>query len=199
MKTTHPVFIIDNAEVDITARKKSERIDFALSSRLKSTMTTTEYSTNEYKINYRYEDSGNSEFCITAALIDENGDAYNILWDGNVTMWKEIASVNKDDIGDQLHHWEQFCSKEVLPYDQNFAFWNTYERDWYSSDKSLGTATVNGTTIYLSGNRVYYSEWYGIDPNLIAWYPVDFEYIYEHWAKWNENSKGNLRFWRVEL
>jgi hypothetical protein len=114
-------------------------------------------------------------------------------------MWKEIASVDKDDIGDQLDHWEQFCSDEVLPHSQNFAFWNTYERDWYSSDKSLGTATANGTTIYLAGRRVYTSEWYGIDPNYIAWYPVDFEYIYNSWAKWHENSKGNLRFWRVEL
>ena len=83
-------------------------------------------------------------------------EVYKIfLLDGGYTTWKEIQSVDKNDIGDQLSHWEQFCNLEVEPYDENFAFWNTYERDWSKSSKSPGDATENDATIYLSSRRRY--------------------------------------------
>lgn len=199
MTTTHPLFIIDNAEEEFTSMNKSLRTKPYQISSLKSASSSEEVHTNEYKINYRYENTGDSEFCITAALIDENGNAGFILYDGGIKEWKRIAKVDKHDIGDQLHHWEQFCSYEVEPYTSNFAFWNTWERDWAQSRKSLGSATANGKTIHLYGRRRFSSEWYGVNPDYLQDYPVDFEEIFYTWAKWYENSKGNLRFWKVIL
>ena len=198
MATTHPIFIIDNAEEDITTRTKS-KVVYNVPPQLKSTTTYTEYHSREYQINYRYENTGKSEFCITAAQIDENGIVYNILYDGSYVTWKNIANVHKNDIGKLLYHWEQFCSNDVLPFNSNFIFWNTYERDWSKSPKNLGNASRNGKTIYLSGRRRYSNEWYGYDPNQLNNNPVDLSTIYYSWAKWHNNYKGKFRIWRVEL
>lgn len=196
MSTSHPVFVIDNAE---EAEIYREQFTYNSSAPLKSTMSGTEYHSYEFKINERYEGSGDSEFCITAAQIDENGDVKLILRDNGYTSWKQISSVSKRNIGRLFSEWNQFCSDDVLPFESNFIFWNTYERDWYSSDKSLGQALRNNTTIYLSGKRKYSNEWYMYDPSELNNNPLDLNTIYYSWAKWHINTKTEFRIWRVEL
>ncbi len=199
MNTTHPVFIFDNAEEDATKREKSAMV-YNTPQPLKSAMTTTEYHSKEFQINHRYEGSGSSEFCITGAQIDESGNAHLIcIRNGSFSSWKQISSVSKRNIGRLFSEWKHFCSNDVEPFNSNYIFWNTYERDWSKSAKSLGQATRNGTTIYLNGNRRYSSEWYAYDPSVLNNNPVDLNTIYYSWAKWHNNSKGKYRIWRVDL
>lgn len=200
MSTTHPVFVIDNAEHGITKRPKSTlKLKYSTPIDLKN-QETAWYSSYEYQINHRYERSGKSEFCITGAHITESGSVELICrkQDGTYHLWKRISRVHKDDIGQLLFRWEQFCSNNVTPLNSNYIFWNTYERDWAKSEKDLGTATENGTTIYLYGRRKYTSEWYAYHPDQFNNNAVDLNTIYNSWAKWYSNSKGKFRIWRIQ-
>src|SRR5690554_7446671 len=60
--------------------------------------------------------------------------------------------------------WREFTINNVTPFDFNYIFWNTYERDWYASEKDLGSGTRNGKTIYLVGRRSNSSDIYGYQP-----------------------------------
>ncbi len=141
IKTKNPVFIIANAEENFTkGQNLSEPIIID-----KKTKGGIYFSTNEYRINYRYERSGNSEFAISAGRIASNGSAYNILKkdNGSYTSTKDIRSVSKNDIGKDLSHWEQFSSN-YTPYNQNFIFYNTYERELMSGcQKSMKPYSEN--------------------------------------------------------
>lgn len=205
MNTTNPVFIINNAEKKAIDRKKSAiayQSKEVPSSNRKSGQSRTVFSSHEYQINKRYERWGKSEFCITAAHINPNGNAYNILIRDNrygYHDWKKIANVKKKHIGKLRKHWEQFISTDVTPHWMNYTYWNTYERDWYSSPKDLGQGSGNGKTVFLSGNRKYSSEWYAYFPGVVKYNPVDYNTIYWNWSKWHNNSLGKFRLWRVQL
>lgn len=198
MRTTHPIFIIDNAEESITQRPKSTTT-YKSPLGLKNTATAW-YSSYEYQLNYRYDNTNNSEFCITGAHITENGEAWLICKKDNGTydLWKKIAEVHKSKMGQLQYHWEQFCDGDLIPYETNYIFWNTYERDWAKSEKNLGEATRNGTTIYLTGRRTYTNEWYTYDPSQLSTNPADLNYIYWNWAKWHDNSKSKFKIWRIQ-
>lgn len=195
LKTKHPVFVVDNAEEEMINKEKSTIIQTNPST-LKSTMLWSEVKTFDYQINHRYEGSGNSEFCIIAQLINESGTNYNCLNNGSDT-WTEISEVGKSYIGSPLYKWQSICSQEVEPYSSNYIFWNTYERDWFNSSKSLGQGTGNGKTVYFEGNRKYSSEWYGLDPAqpLVS---VDLTTVFNYSSKLYSNSKGHLKFYKYE-
>ncbi|MEO0075559.1 MAG: hypothetical protein ABIK31_05560 [candidate division WOR-3 bacterium] len=196
-RITHPIFVFDNAEEAITLREKS-KINYE-NPELKN-MNTAWYSSHEYQINHRYDNTNNSEFCITGVHIDHTGTPKLICRKSNGTYdtWKKIAEVHKNHVGSLRYQWEQFCSNTVVPFNQNFIFWNTYERDWAKSPKDLGTVTRNGATIYLNGRRTYSGEWYAYDPSQLNNNPVDLNTIYNTWAKWHDNSKGRFRIWRIQ-
>lgn len=90
MKTTHPIFIIDNAEEAISLRPKSTTT-YLTPSGLRN-MATAWYSSYEYQINYRYDYTNHSEFCITGAHITENGEAWLICKkvNGTYDLWKKM-------------------------------------------------------------------------------------------------------------
>lgn len=113
-------------------------------------------------------------------------------------MWKEIKKVDKDDINVMLYHWEQVCDNEVTPFSTNFVYWNTYERDWAKSDKTLGDATKNGSTIHLSGKRKYTGDWFAFEPTDIKDNPIDLNYIYYNWAKWHDSDNSKVKIWRIQ-
>ena len=68
MKTTNPVFIIDNAEKEITKRIK-QNFDSSINISNNFRNTTTSFYSHRYKINKRYENSGRSDFYITGSYI----------------------------------------------------------------------------------------------------------------------------------
>lgn len=196
MATTHPVLVIDNAEAELLNQEKSTSVISEVSI-LKSTNLWTEIKSLDYQINLRYEGSGNSEFCITAVLIDETGTVMKCL-NGGFDLWTEISEVGPSYIGSPLYKWQPICSSDLQPLSSNFIFWNTYERDWFNTTKTLGSATRNGTTIELTGNRKYSDEWYGIDPSQLNSNPLDISYIYNYNSKMYSNSKGHLNFIKYE-
>jgi len=200
MTTNHPIFSIDNAEYEISQRTMDQDPN-AKSDFMTKNEQTARYYTHEFRINHRYERNSPSEFTITAARIDQNGGIHTPLRNSNgtVTLEKKIADVPRGDIGKDLGKWVQFCNEAPIPFDKNFIFFNTYERDWWASDKSLGGATRNGKTIFLSGRRTYSSEWYAYDPGVLNNNPIDLYTLYNSWSELHANAKGYLRFWRVHL
>ncbi len=158
------------------------------------------YNMDFLQINHRYEGSGASEFCITAAAYSSSAGAWlNVLQDGPASTlydWKNVMDVSKNDIG-----------KKVYPSDANkkwftnvgsngsTAFYNTYERDWINTNKDLGSVTMSGHTLQLKGHRKYSDEWYGFDPsslsnsnNSVDWNTLNLGYS----TNTNNNSKGYL-------
>lgn len=199
MNTTHPVFTVDNAEYEMSQKPKT-KIGYAVDNNFEKNQQTATYSTYEYRINHRYENSGDSEFAITATRIDHNNVIHNVLKlsNGTFSLWRTIADVDRKDISKDLYRWVQFCDEAPIPFSTNFIFFNTYERDWFGSLKKLGMATRNGVTIHLSGNRTYTDDWYAFDPALLNDNPLDVSTVYYSWAKWYSNDKGHLRFWRIQ-
>lgn len=196
MKTSNPIFIIDNGSMVL----KENKINFQNYSK-ENTKTVTSFHTHEYRINHRYENSGKSEFCITAAIIiDANTGLWVIPKNNNTSLtkeWNKIASVDKDDIGEDLGRWVRFTNRDK---DDKYIYFNTFERDWYSSRKNLGSGAGNGGTCYLYGNMKYENNWYSFDPSQsLTDYWVDLNRIYWDWAKWYNSDKSKLRLWRVEL
>lgn len=121
------------------------------------------------------------------------------LWRDNGTyqIWKEIRSVHKSDISKDLNHWEQI-SDDYNPRGDFRIFFNTFERDWYSSPKDLGEGEEYGTIIYLEGRMKYNDNWYAFDPSYSV-EKMDINNIYLNWMRNFENSKGYIKVWRVEL
>lgn len=194
MSTTHPIFIIDNAEYDITHSPKSV---YDIPGK---NMETAWYSSYEFQINWRFETSPSSEFSISGAQITETGQVLLICKKDNGTYgtWKKMLDVHKNNIGQLQYHWEQICSNNVTPFNSNFVFWNTFEYDWDRSNKGLGVGARNGKTIYLSGKRKYAGDYYTYSPAQVNNNPLDLNYIYSNWAKWHDNSASRFRIWRIQ-
>jgi len=206
MKITNPIFIVDNGSVNNGDRKVNNTSHINTDNTDNTPKSYARYDSYEYRINYRYENSGKSEFCITG------GDIQTTTWGRSFLMpksgsnykeWKEIASVDKDDIEKDLEGWVPLCN---FHKDEKTLFFNTYERDWYSSKKFLGhgQAYVGNTNanghIYLYGNMKYESNWYTFDPSeALDSHWLNLNHIYWSWAQWFNSSKSKLRIWRCDI
>lgn len=192
LKTSNPLFLLDNSSLGV--RKSNSEI-LPPEGNLKGITTTTSFHSNEFNINYRHETTGNSEFCIVAFRVDQDSTLH---WIYNSSGWKEIASVDKDDIGEDLSQWTLHCGN-YTPYAQNYVFWNTFERDWSRSEKNLGKPTAYGDTVYMSGRMRYDTDWYAWTPSTVEIHATDLSYIYSNWAIWYSSWKSDIKIWRVEL
>ena len=160
LKTLNPLFILDNSE-DVSNQTQIATLPSFISESTSAKVQAATFKSNEYRINHRYENSGKSEFTVTAWLIKPDG---TFTWVHNANEWEIFYNVKKKDIGKDLSGWRFFANKDT-PYGSNHYVYNTYERDWNNSWRSLGSYTANGTTIYLKGRRRYDSEWYAFSPN----------------------------------
>jgi len=77
-------------------------------------------------------------------------------------------------------------------------YWNTYEKDWAKSEKSLGYVSYYTKNYTLAGRMTYTGEWYGYDAGSTIYNPADFNTIYSSRAKWHNNWKGDFRVWRIQ-
>jgi hypothetical protein len=187
LNTSNPIFLLDNAE--ISAVKKNGAILPPEEPPLKSVLTT-HFDSYEYRANYNYEPwPGRTEFTIVAYRIDPQGVVH---WIYNSGGWMEINKIQRSEIGDDLTKWV-LHSANYTPYNNNYVYWNTYERDWNRSDKWLGNATENGTTIHLYGRMHHGNEWYAWDPGSLQDHNTDFQYIYTYGSKMYENSKTKYK------
>lgn len=130
------------------------------------------FDINRFQINPDFEGwaDGDSEFYITASRIKSSGISETILKEGNhTTLTKKIADVEDDALGTLivLNPLVQF-SNIVEPFGTNPIFFNTYERDWYASPKTLGMGTANNSTVIYDGNRKFLNEWFAFNPGTEA-------------------------------
>jgi hypothetical protein len=149
LTTRHPVFIMDNADEDLSDMPRTSYANQGTSGKTSSNKRV--FAMNDYKINYRYERWGHSELAVSCLLIDENGAIHKTLVKNNgVTITEETkATVFKSSIGNM--HWNQwrgiteiqFLPVDLVPFGQNYFFWNTFERDYAKSPKPLGKGTGN--------------------------------------------------------
>ena len=211
LKTSNPLFFIDNA---VTTLETKENTDFVpLNSNNDSNSPSVDdlhnrsalsFSSCEHSIEssaYAYESwtSGKSEFAVNAYRIDPSGAIH---WIYNSSGTKVINSIARNEIGSLRYKWSHHASDwkpwaNSSTYGKNVVFWNTFERDWHRSLKSLGTCSANGTTIYLAGKMKYSSEWYAWIPETTNIHYSRFDWIYNSWAHWNNSWKSKFRLWRV--
>jgi hypothetical protein len=202
-ETTHPIFIIDNAEEDIFNRTKQVQLNPESRSSNTKNQQTAWYATYEHMIWNRFDNTKKSEFAISAGMIDENGNVYNLLRHSNNTVqhWKVMYDIHKNDQGVWKQIWRQFTIENVIPFEDNYVFWNAYERDWYASPKDVGVAERFGDWVYLVGNMSKSSDVYGFEePEDVDVNPLAMENIYYNWARWYQDPLVNcrLRFWRIQ-
>lgn len=207
LRTSHPIFIIDNADETLTERPKQNNdvIQEPFTKQGTSPEERFYLSSNEFKINKRYETTGKSEFCITGIHVTEDGTSGYISKSAN--YYKDfhlVSKVPKNSIGAQLNEWVSFCKPysidmpDLYPMQYNYIYWNSFERDWAKSPKELGSFTVFNVPYYLYGNMENGSDWYAFDPNDLQNHRLDLVSIFNNWCQTFENEKGNLRIWRID-
>ena len=194
---TNPIIIVDNADEKMTKSRKERtnpvRPIEPCKGPITQEMRRAYYSSYEYEVYKRCENSGKSEFCVVSGAIDENGGG--VYWVNNANFWHLISKVKKDDIGKQLSTWKTFCYPystaypDFVPFRCNYLFWNTFERDWAKSPKNLGRATANGTRIELGGNMKYDSDWYTYNPSDVQNSPFEFYMTFTYGSRWYRNIK----------
>jgi len=169
MKTTNPVFIMDNAEENLINRKKTTLAELPNNNK-------TQYSVHHYqdsfKLYHRFESNGRSEYVITGAGINPDGIACNVIKSSptsTFTSTRRLEKVRKKHINKWRGDREFLTAVEPGTH----VFWNTYERDWVSSPKSLGSATRDGVTIYLYGKRRNSGDYYGPGPSQLNTHPFN--------------------------
>gem|GEM_PF-2948153 len=209
LKSKWPVFVLSTIDKKdesniISGAYKNEDLfsNISGSSAKKGTASIDYFSTKEYQINYRYESTGNSEFCIVTYRVVDTGTGWDTHWvyNDNNDDSKKIDDIAKDEIGDLLSKWVFFIDS-YTPYDDNYIFFNTFERDWYSGLKNLGQIYYpsGGSTLYIYGRMASSSDWYCNNPATYSWTDaVDEDYINYNWAQWYENYKGKIRVWRID-
>jgi hypothetical protein len=204
--TAHPIFIMDNANEELS---NMPRTNFASQgSSGKTSSNKRVFAMNDYKINYRYERWGDSELAVSCLLIDENGAIHKTLVKNNgVTITEETkATVFKSSIGNM--HWNQwrgiteiqFLPVDLVPFGQNYFFWNTFESDYAKSPKPLGKGTGNGVTVNITGRMRYENEWYTHQPksgnSILAIPKLDMDQTWHGWSTQHTNYKSDIRIWR---
>lgn len=197
MNSSNPLFILDNASIyndndiilggsTMAQPPRDESGDRAI----------IRFDSRQISIKngYRYEASGASEYGICGYRIESNGTVH---WVYDASGQTVIADISNNQIGQLVNH-PHLHAYNWTPYSANRFFWNTFERDWYSSEKPLGNATFGGITIYLGGNRALESEWYAWIPSTLQDHATPFE-----WYGWETNVnfaswKADYYVWRID-
>lgn len=121
------------------------------------------FKSTQHKIKYRYEGSGNSDYCQVAKYFQPNiPSGYTIEEthsSGNSGYkYKELNSIKKKDVGNTIN---KTISNLANSYNNNNNhYFNNFERDWYSTRKSLGYVNKHGKNLWLKGRMSYTNEWY---------------------------------------
>ncbi len=158
MKNANPVLIISlSTEKQIENEKTKKMIcyDYYASSKNnnKEVKSGNSYRTDKFKITYNYERSGGSEFELSSMREFNDGSVEYVYTN------ERIANVKRKDVGKDL------SSNKTIGYkasDCTYLIFNTFEFDWYTTNKNLGR--LNGW--YLNGQMKYNNEWYAFDPSV---------------------------------
>lgn len=207
--TTHPLIIVDNADEVVYKRKKSELKVVDQDFTYKNLEAAT-YWTNEFQINHRYDNLSRSEFFITGFLVRPNSLFAEKMFttDDNkrLTHQKLIKDVSRGEINKPNGKWQSLCVTSLFPdFNNTYGFFNTFERDWWKSQKNLGEFVHGNVRGWLDGNMGHSGDWYTYHPDAVRVNNIDFSGIYRNWAKiinfHNDPdgfSKGFIQIWRVQ-
>ncbi|MGB0392081.1 MAG: hypothetical protein ACPGRC_11200 [Salibacteraceae bacterium] len=220
ISTKNPIFLLDNS---VTTLETAEDKNFEALNSSRSTGSAgsvsgnMSFSSREYGIKsvaYRYEKYGKSEFAVTTVNIKPNGQKH---WIYNGISGSQYKSNNAQLIGEihknQITHtqykwafhagnyqpWSNPWTPNVVQNGVNVVFWNTFERDWNHSQKGIGTCSANGTSVSLTGNMKYSSEWYTWIPSTANIHYTRFQWLDWDWAHWNSSWKAPFRLWKVYI
>lgn len=80
----------------------------------------------------------------------------------------------------------------------NYIYWNSFERDWARTKKTLGTIVVYNQPYYLYGNMHYESDWYAFDPNNLQNNRLNLVSLFNNGNQLFENNKGSIKIWRKD-
>ncbi|GGX03579.1 hypothetical protein [Aquimarina muelleri] len=190
LKTSNPLFLIDHA-VKFKRQKITNNVLEENTPDTKQNKSVAHTKSLSYKIKtgYRYENSGKSEYWIDARRIRSDGAAW--MFYSSVPGGKRLVKVPKNQINTTVYSSKIHAPQFWLPYSYNKFYWNTYERDWNRSSKSLGSATNWGTTITLEGRRRYSGDWYAWIPSTVNIHNTPFE-----WYGWE--TCVNFTSWKAE-
>jgi len=204
MKSSNPIFIIDNAALDnLSVIRKSRANPDTRKAR-----SVTSFHTHEYQIFSSFETTGNSELHVAAAGIKPDGTAINILHPGNqftdvFITDKEIDKVPPSGIGQPRSAWSQLFNFSNFQ-NEDAVFWNVFERDWTRSAKWLGDGDAFGTTVQLDGKRKYWDDVYLYDRDEPGQLQDDWALMsiaHSNWAVWIfgtiPGTDFNIRLWKV--
>lgn len=148
MSTTHPIFIIDNAESFTETNKYSSNLKGQA-----STTGTIRQVIDQYKINYRYDKSRRSEYSYEI-VYRYNGGGYS--YGGYRT---EIREIHKRDIGKMFYNdfdiWQ-------IQHIENLSGINlvTFEYDWWASKKSVYSPGSIIVQCRMKYNNEYYQSFH---------------------------------------
>lgn len=201
MNTSHPIIIVDNGQDNSISRSKIQTGNIAPDNS-KASEKEPEIHSFENQINHRYDNTPNSEFCITAVgFSDVDAVLYTPfrMPNGTTKNWKKINDINKKDINKLQYKWVHLFGSNY-GYTVNSGlkiYWNTFERDWYRSPKDIGSVVSGGSTYYLAGNMHYSSDWYAFSPSSVQSNMLNVSHILSNWAIWSDVTKSKLRFWKV--
>lgn len=199
--TTHPLIIVDNADEVVYKRNKT---DFKVveQSFTNKNLEAATYWTNEFQINHRYDNLSRSEFFIVGYLVRPNGSVEKMFRDDGNNRYvheKLIKEVRSSEVGKPNGKWQSFCVNSLFPdFNDTYAYFNTFERDWWKSEKPLGEFFHGGVRGYLYGNMGNYGDWYAFSPDAVRSNNVNFSTIYKNWAQIIRNDKGFVQIWRVQ-
>lgn len=205
-RCTNPVIIVDNAEEELTRNIEKKARYQTDKDGSKTSIPTSQFylSSYEYKVNSRNEGTGKSELCVSGVIVDENNNFSTIsFWYNNGKDYHQIAKIDQSEVGVQLYKWVPFVHpqdiviSDLIPLGNNYIFWNSFERDWARSRKTLGNPVINGVTYYLTGNMRYNSDWYAFNPLDIQSNGINLTYIYNNGSQLFSNSKGNIGIWKI--
>ena len=155
-----------------------------------------------YKINERYDDTQRSEFTAGAYRCILGTNSKIPIVTGNDDSWWQIADVHKDNICKDMQGWVFFCPN-FTPQGNNWVIFNTYERDWYASRKTLGCTDDYSLSVCqeILGRMKYSDNWYTFDPSLnigaVKLIQLNSQWSYKQVFE-GTTSKGYLDLWRVD-
>lgn len=202
-QTANPIFILDHS----IPKVKMDKIgSYILKTKDATTFTksgNTYFESTRIKIKsgYRHEQgTGKSEFCIGGAIVLQGSPPANFLHlTNNNDHSLEIKEVTKNEVNSSSnvyvtsHHANNFT-----PYTSSKVYWNTFERDWNRSIKSLGNGTTFGQEWMFWGRMRFDNDWYQWIPSTVNihattfdWFDWQTEIVFTSWKSEYNLTKVN--------
>jgi hypothetical protein len=181
-KTANPILILNHSIPKVKMDKIGEYVIKTKGATPfpKSGDTYFESTRIKIKSGYRYEQgTGKSEFCIGGAIVHQDSPPANFLHLTNNNDYSlKIKEVTKNEVNNSSNVYvTSHHSDNYTPYSSNKVYWNTFERDWNRSWKSLGNGTTFGQEWMFWGRMRYNNDWYQWIPSTVNIHATPFEWF----------------------